>query len=127
MKQPRGNELRLFGLVLAAFVSLVERKLTGHWLGPVGLSAGALGIVGLGVPTLLRPIYRVMVILGGVLGAINVRLLLMLMYYLIFTPFALFFRLSGRDRLKLRREKRESLWENYDAHDKTLERYRRMF
>lgn len=67
------------------------------------LIAGGLGIPGLLVPALIRPVFTVAMAITFPIGWVVSRLLLGLMFFGIFTPIALFFKLIGRDALHRRR------------------------
>lgn len=63
-------------------------------------------------PIVLKPIYRIGMMLAFCLGWINTRILLILLYYIILTPLGLIMRIFGKDFLDLKLEKeRESYWE----------------
>jgi hypothetical protein len=74
-----------------------------------GLSL-ALLLTGLVVPPLARAFHRAWMRLAHVLGYVNSRILLFLMFYGIVTPYGLLSRLFGRDVLNRRGKKRESYW-----------------
>ena len=63
-----------------------------------GLGA-ALTVLGLTVPVILKPVYRVWMALAVVLGFIMTRVILTMVYYLIMTPTGLIMRLLGKDPL----------------------------
>ncbi len=54
-------------------------------------------------PAVVRPLYRLALAVTAPMGAVVSRLVLAAIYYLIFTPVAVAFRLSGRDELARRR------------------------
>ena len=66
-------------------------------LGGIG---GALMVLGLVLPVILRPIYRVWMGLAFVLGFIMTRVLLTLVFYLVVTPIGLLLRLFGKDPMQ---------------------------
>jgi hypothetical protein len=108
---PTRKELRSFGLMTGAIVA----ALFGLFL-PWLLSrafplwpwvvAGLLGGLGLLVPAGLGPVYRLWMKFGHVMGAINTRLILGLLFYGIFTPVGLLMRLFRWD--PMRRRQREA-------------------
>ena len=61
-----------------------------------GIGAG-LAVLGLTVPSLLMPVYRVWMALAVVLGFIMTRVILSVVFYLIMTPIGLLMRLFGKD------------------------------
>ena len=62
----------------------------------------ALVLLGLIVPVVLKPVYRVWMALAVVLGFIMTRVILTAVYYLIMTPIGLIMRLLGKDPLHRR-------------------------
>ena len=75
-----------------------------HSIARIGLWSvgGFLVLSGLLMPKTLVPVYKIWMGLATVLGWINTRILLGLIFYLIFTPIGLVMRLSGRDSLTQR-------------------------
>ena len=61
-------------------------------------------------PKSLTPIVKVWLLLGHVMGYINTRLILAVIFFVFITPVALFFRLTGRDMLKLKGVRTPSYW-----------------
>jgi hypothetical protein len=55
-------------------------------------------------PTALKPVYRVWMIVGEALGWVNTRVLLAVIFYLVFTPAAILLRLLRRDPLRRKLE-----------------------
>lgn len=64
---------------------------------------------------------------ASALGHLNSRVLLSLMYYLVFTPYGLVMRLAGRDPLRRRGGGGESYWIRRKATRQTRERFERLF
>lgn len=94
---------RKFGIVLA--IVTAGFGIISMWRGreslvtPLLVLAAVFLIVSLVAPLLLTPIYSVMLRLSMYMGWLNTRIILMVVYYLVFTPVALVFRLMGRDPL----------------------------
>ena len=94
--------LRNFGMVTGAIVvalfGLLLPWLIGfNWpLWPWYL-AGTLWVLAIFVPVALDPIYHVWMRFGLILGWINTRIILGLVFYLIFTPVAFILKLLGKD------------------------------
>jgi len=116
MSENRGNrrgslagaaELRSFGLVMAAailalFGLLLPMLRDGH-LRPASwpwLTAPVLVLVSLVAPRLLGIPHRVWMAVGHVLGYVNTRIILGVIFLCIFTPYSLVLRLLGRDPLQ---------------------------
>ncbi|MFN8009251.1 MAG: SxtJ family membrane protein [Terriglobia bacterium] len=53
-------------------------------------------------PGILRPVFRVWMTLGDLLGWVNSRIVLGFLYFLVFTPAGLILRALGKDSLHLR-------------------------
>lgn len=104
------KELRRFGLSVGAVIlvlfGLVLPLLAGRsfprWPFYLGLP---LMLLGLAWPALLRPLHFVWMKLAAALAWINTRIILTLLFFLIFTPLAFFLRLLRKDSLGLRWER----------------------
>ena len=75
-----------------------------------GSVGAALILFGLFVPAAARGFHKGWMRFAAVLGHVNSRVLLTLMYYLVFTPYGLVSRLVGRDPLRRRGARGESYW-----------------
>ena len=91
-------ELRTFGLVTAGMVVLCFGLLI-PWIWSIAwpiwplVVAAILVIMALIAPVSLRPVYKVWMRFAGVLGWINTRIILGLVFFLMFFPFGLIMRL----------------------------------
>jgi hypothetical protein len=105
-RRPSPKQLRSFGLILAAgfFVIGFGRVILRH-ASPVRWAL-ALSVVflvtGVVVPKVLRPVHRVWMALGNILGWINSRIILGVLYYVVVTPISLLMRLAGHDPMNRR-------------------------
>ena len=96
---------RAFGLIFSgvfaviAVVPLLSGRSVRAWSLAV---AAAFLIVALAKPSLLRPIHKAWLRLGGVLQKITNPLVMALLFYGVVTPTALIMRLFGQDPLRLR-------------------------
>jgi hypothetical protein len=80
------------------------------------------------IPTMLKPVYILWMRLALVLSWANTRLILLLMFYLIFTPIGLALRLIGKDLLGRRIEKgMASYWAKKEKAVFRKEDYERQF
>lgn len=101
---PSSRVLRQFAvLVLVVFGSLsawygIVRDEPGLATG-FGLAAGVIGPLGLIAPGAIRPIFVAWMVVAFPIGWTVSRVLLALIYYGLFTPLGLVFRIVGRDRL----------------------------
>jgi hypothetical protein len=98
------KHLRSFGLMVGGIFALI-----GAW--PVGwggrsprlwglILGGLLMALALAWPRSLTRVYRVWMTVGEVLGWINTRLILGMLFYLLFTPMGVFMRLRGKDPMR---------------------------
>ena len=87
----------------------------------------ALIIAGLFVPVAARAFHKGWMRLAVALGHVNSRVLLTLMYYLVFTPYGLVSRLVGRDPLRRRVKAGESHWVERKRTRQEREQFERLF
>lgn len=100
---PQGPPVwRKFGLVVGGvFLALAA---LAWWRGaswfPVALAVGApLVVLGAVVPKWLRLVYQGWMFLAVIMGFVVTRIILVVFFFLVITPVALWFRLIGRDAL----------------------------
>ncbi len=125
------KEIRKFGLtfmvlcLLLAALSLYKGTTFWHWC----LGAGAVFLVtGLFAQPLLKPLYIGWMTLAFALGWINTRIILGIVFYLIFTPVGLMMRLFQKDSMGLRFDKQAaSYWIKRGPPDAGKERHERIF
>jgi hypothetical protein len=112
---PSPRKLREFAAVFVLFfVSLAGWR---AWHGIVDGRTEALAALGLVVggagllyPPAIRLVYTAWMIAAFPIGWTVSRLMLVVVFYLVFTPVALVFRLMGRDALRLKRRPAGSYW-----------------
>ena len=92
-----------------------------------GSISAALFVAGMFVPFAARAFHMAWMRLAVALGHVNSRVLLTLMYYLVFTPYGLVSRLVGRDPLRRRGKAGESYWVERKATRQTREQFERLF
>ena len=114
---PSERMLRQFAaLCLGVFVGMaVWRGARGHidaWTWGVGGAGALVGIVGLVWPAAIRWVYSGWMLAAFPIGWTISWLMLLALFYLVFLPVGLVFRLMGRDALALRPPARGdgSLW-----------------
>ena len=104
---PDKQELRKFGLVFAGMFILIFGLLL-PWIwdksSPMWpwIVAAVFVATALLVPMVLGPVYRLWMKIGHVLGWINTRIILGIMFFLMFAPVALLLRLLRKDMLRQR-------------------------
>ena len=92
-----------------------------------GSAGAALVLVGLFVPAAARAFHKAWMRFAALLGHVNSRVLLTLMYYLVFTPYGLVSRLAGRDPLRRRGGGGESYWVERKRTRQGREQFERLF
>ena len=79
-------------------------------------------IIGILRPGLLFYPYKVWMSLGLVLGWINSRVILGLVYFIVLLPIALIMKIFGYDPLRIKRSDKKSYMENKKDHEVNLKR-----
>ena len=132
MATPTRKELRKFGIAMVIFVGAIAsiRLWRGH---PVSarvlcaLVAYALLSIAF-LPAALRPTYWLLMKVAHALGWFNTRLILILLFYLVFTPIGLVLRLFGKDLLNREIDKdAHSYWIPRPKEPFDKKRYERQF
>lgn len=100
-----GSSDRAFGLTMAAAFAVLAllpllSKGTVHRWALIG--SGSFALPALLAPGVLAPLNRLWTRFGRLLHSVTSPLVLAVMYYLVITPLALFFRAVRRDELRLR-------------------------
>jgi saxitoxin biosynthesis operon SxtJ-like protein len=118
-EQTSGRRLRRFGLTVGGGLILLGALswYRGHSYVPAALVplGAALLLLGMVAPNSLRPVERFWLGLGTLLGWINTRIILSLLYYALFAPVGMIMRLF-RDPLDRRLpDSRPSCWVRKDA------------
>ena len=103
------HELRSFGLLVGGMFAFLG--VWPLWWHGVEVRWWALGVAGmlilsaLGAPRLLRPIYRVWMVVGAGLGWVNTRILLGSVFFALLTPMGVIRRIAvKKDPLQLTRD-----------------------
>ncbi|MFQ5641391.1 MAG: SxtJ family membrane protein [bacterium] len=108
------TELRKFGLTLGVFFSIVAGVLLwkeSDTYRVLAVISGVFMAAGFLLPIALKPVYVVWMSFAVAMGFIMTRLILTLLYSLVFTPAGLVMRLLGKDPLSEAIEsERESYW-----------------
>jgi len=92
-----------------------------------GSVSAALAAAGLFIPAAARAFHKGWMRLAVALGHVNSRVLLTLMYYLVFAPYGLVSRLVGRDPLRRRGAGGESYWVGRKRTRQEREQFERLF
>ncbi len=124
------NQERSFGISVGGVLCAIAVFLA--WRGRVARAevvsgAGALLVVlGLARPMLLKPVSDVWWRFSRVLGHVNARILLTLLFVLVLVPLGLLWRLTGKDPLSRRRDRWPG-WSPHPARYRDPKHYARMF
>ena len=98
------KELRQFGLLVGAVFTVIglwPRVFRGEPLRLWAIGIGGLLIVcGGALPSVLAPIHKGWMWVGHILGWINTRILLSIVFYALLTPIGLVFRLMGKEKMR---------------------------
>ena len=99
---PTTRQLRQFGVICGLALPLVP-WLWGcglqlvAWLGAAGFAVACLGVA---VPKVFRPAFLALSLVATPVGAVLGELAMLVVYFGVFLPIGLTFRLVGRDALK---------------------------
>ena len=135
--KPSPKELRQFGAIFGiGFLLIGLAKYFWIWnrlferdekLGTIliltGVVVGAIGLTG---TKLALPFYWFWIGIAFVLGNIMSRIVITLIYYGVITPMGLVARLSGRDKLQLKKRAVQSYWQDISL-SSDPEKYERQF
>ena len=125
------KEQRGFGLVMAAaivIVTLIRWLIGGHLATWPFYVSGAFLVLGLAMPSALKPLFVVWMKFAEVLNWIMTRVLLGAVFFLMITPMRLLMRIFSDDPLKRRFEpEAASYWEEPDEQPDDPARYKNMF
>jgi hypothetical protein len=104
------KELRKFGLMTGAiFIALFAFffpwvfDMTSMPMWP-WILAGLLWLPALFMPSVLRPVYTTWMRIGHVLGWVNTRIILGVLFYVMILPMGLIMRLFGKDPMTRKRD-----------------------
>ncbi len=100
-QQPTTKDLRQFGLLVGGVFAVIglwplvfRSESPRFWAMSVG---GLLIVLGAIAPQSLKQVHGGWMKVGHVLGSINTRIILGIIYYLLITPMGLIMRLMGKD------------------------------
>ena len=126
------KEVKKFGFILTAFLLIVGTVsyFKGHetrafvlW----GIDAVVLLLNVFYLPA-MKPIYVAAMKMAGVLGYINTKIILSVVYYLIFTPIGIFLKIMGKDLLDEKIDTNQvSYWIDKEIVRTKPEDYERLF
>lgn len=108
------NSLRKFGLTMGiafsviALLILIRHK---HSILVTSCISAGFFLAALLIPVALKPVYISWMRLAFILGWVNTRIILILIFYLLFTPISLIMKALGKELLDRRiEEEKSSYW-----------------
>jgi hypothetical protein len=123
------REFAEFGTFILGLVAAPWMLYRGHTTAAIAFwaVAVALRVLAFVSPRLVKWPFLALSVVTWPIGLVVSHLALAIIYYLVFTPVALLFRLIGRDALHRKFDRRaESYWEAYNP-DRGPQRYLRQF
>ena len=112
--QPTDRQLRQFGAICLVALPAVAWLwgATTTVIAALALVGSGLAIVGLAEPALLKPLFLTLTIIATPIGMVIGEIALLIIYFGVFFPFGLVFRILRRDSLQLQLDRgRDSYWE----------------
>ena len=116
LPQPAARTLRQFAVLWLLFMGVVAYRSAVTWGTLTGITMLAIAVVpataGFIWPATVRPLFIALMVVTMPIGWAVSHLLLFFLFYVLFTPIAIAFRLLGRDALERSfRPEVDSYWE----------------
>ena len=125
------KEWRNFGIgisIILSIMAVIQWYIDSELYLYIILTAVIILLSGLIVPIILRPLFILFSYLGFILGWIMTRIILIILFYLIFTPIGLLMRLFGKKLLDTSFDKKkESFWINRQESEFSAVNYKNQF
>ena len=125
------RNLKKFGITMGiAFLVITLLMLIRHRHSviPTSIISALFFVVSLTIPGVLKPVYIFWMKLAFVLGWINTRLILIIIFYVLFTPVGLIMRLFRADLLDRKIDRnRDSYWKKREKKVFNPTDYERLF
>jgi hypothetical protein len=138
--KPPAGTLRLFGVLTGLFLAAIGAwaffrhallawsfdPAAAQWTGLALWSAGAvMFLLAVTIPRALRPVYVLMNAAAFPIGVVVSHVILFVIYFGVFTPMGLVFRLIGRDALHRKFDpKAQTYWTAHDGHPPAKQYFR---
>ena len=107
-------DLRKFGIIVGTVLLIIagllfwKEKESFQLFLTIGI---VLSVAGIAIPFILKPIYRVWMVLATILGWFMTHVILSLLFYAVLTPIGLIGRLFGKQFLDLKMDgSKQSYW-----------------
>ncbi len=129
---PRGKrEIRKFGLTIGVVLLLLGILLffRGKSSYPYLLALALFFLLsGIALPTLLKPVYIPWMAAAVIMGFVMTRVILVILFYLVFTPIALFMKVGKRDLLNQRIDRNvKSYWQGKEKKPFDKKQYEKQY
>jgi hypothetical protein len=111
--EAKTKELRKFGLTIGFFLLVLagflfwKQRPSFTYFAYVG---GGFALVGLAMPILLKPTYKLWMSFAVIMGFIMTRVILTILFFGVFTPMSLVTKLLGKDLLNERWDKKATTY-----------------
>ena len=103
IKTKGSKEFRKFGITMGIFLLIISTffwlKSSENFIYILGIGGGLLGCALL-LPNLLRPVYIIWMSFASFLGFVMTRVILSLIFYLIFFPISVILKIIGKNLLQ---------------------------
>ena len=126
---PTKKQLRQFAVVAPFGFGLVGAL--AHWKFGWEIASyvlwgmgGFTFLIGLARPRAVFPIYGLLMLITLPIGLLLSAVVIRVLFYGIMMPLGLFFRLIGRDPLRLRKPDTDSFWQKYEKRNDLASYYR---
>ena len=108
--RPTDRQLRQFGAICFVALPVVGWLWGGSWpaIMWLAIAGGLLAVTGLVVPAILKPIFLILTVVAFPIGLVVSEIVLAIVYFGIFMPVTIIFRLLGRDALELKPMREQS-------------------
>ena len=125
------RQLRTFGIALTIFLFIIgiinfinRNSQYKYFTG----SAIIIFIISIFVPFIIKPVYRTALFFAHIIGWINARIFLTIIFYLLLTPIALILKILGKDPLDRKFDPQaESYWNIRTGNEPVKEQYLKQF
>ena len=108
------KELKEFGITLSIVFGLFGTLLWWRhkpYFCYLFYASAFFGLFGLPLPTVLKPIQKIWMTIGLLMGFVMTKVILSVLFYLVITPISIICRLLGKDILDLKIDKnKKSYW-----------------
>ena len=125
------SDLRNFGITVSIILLIISGFLFWKEKESYQIFSGIgiiLSLIAIAIPSVLKPVYWMWMIFGIILGWFMTRVILSLLFYVVFTSIGLTSRVFGKQFLELRWDKsKESYWNFRTNEHLRKENYEKQF